>query len=75
MLSPEEVIERAKKWEEIFQYKDEKKPVKGVITKKLKVSYRIYIPKWDVEGRLITKNKTSSRKGRKWTWWSIAPTT
>ncbi len=57
MLSPEEVVERARKWAEIFQYKDEKKPVKGVITKKLKVSYRIYIPKWDVEGRLITKNK------------------
>lgn len=55
MLSPEEVIERARKWGEIFRYKDEKKPVKAVITKKLKASYKVYIPQWDVEGRLLSK--------------------
>lgn len=55
MLSPEEVVERAKKWGEIFEFKDEKKPVKAVITKKLRASYRVYIPRWDIEGRLLSR--------------------
>ncbi len=55
MLSPEQVIERAKKWEIIFDAYDNKKQVKVKIEKKLEKGYIVRILDLDLKGYLKTK--------------------
>ncbi len=57
MLSPEQVIERAKKWEIIFDAYDSKKQVKVKIEKKLKKGYLVRILGLDLKGYLKTKKE------------------
>lgn len=55
MLSPEQVIERAKKWEIVFNMYDNKKEVKIKIEKKVKGGYIVNIVDLDIKGLLKTK--------------------
>ncbi|MCS7244764.1 MAG: S1 RNA-binding domain-containing protein [candidate division WOR-3 bacterium] len=55
MLAPEQIIERAKKWEIVFDMYDNKKEVKIKIEKKVKGGYVVNIVDLDIKGFLKTK--------------------
>ena len=57
MLSPEQIIERAKKWEIIFDLYDNQKPITVIIEKKIKDGYLVKIKNLDLVGYLKTKKR------------------
>jgi len=57
MLSPEQVIERAKKWEIIFDLYDNQKPISVIVEKKVKEGYVVKLKNLDLVGYLKTKKK------------------
>ncbi|MEO0202117.1 MAG: S1 RNA-binding domain-containing protein [candidate division WOR-3 bacterium] len=57
MLSPEEIIQRAKKWEIVFDAYDNKRDLKVRIEKKIKKGYLVRILDLDLIGYLKTKKK------------------
>ncbi|MEO0197118.1 MAG: S1 RNA-binding domain-containing protein [candidate division WOR-3 bacterium] len=57
MLGPEQIIERAKKWEIVFDAYDNQRPLKVRIEKELKKGYLARILELDLIGYLRTKKK------------------
>mgnify|MGYP000187186895 CR=1 FL=1 len=57
MLSPEQIIERAKKWEIVFDLYDNQKSISVIIEKKFKGGYIVKLKDLDLTGYLKTKKK------------------
>jgi|DewCreStandDraft_1066081.scaffolds.fasta_scaffold03044_7 ribosomal protein S1 len=57
MLSPEQIIERAKKWEIVFDLYDNQRPINVIVERKVKEGYIVKLKDLDLTGYLKTKKK------------------
>ena len=56
MLSPEQIIERAKKWENVFDLYDNQRPINVIVERKVKEGYIVKLKDLDLNGIFLFKS-------------------